>query len=210
MAKLLISEEARREFATLRHAFDEVNTQLITRFSQHVAEILYENQLVVERKGVGHGTVTYLDKIKLLQLNLLAAHTVWVNEHELSRAGVKVLHCPAATMRMLGFASIKEMINTGAKWTVIREDWENAIRIPLGAIPAGFQIEYYTPLSIGYCCTTFEVSIILARNRQLKSRVPRKRACLRQVLAFQHYRIQAHHMCEYGIVLCLRSIVDAT
>lgn len=37
---------------------------------------------MVERQGVDHGTVTYLDKIKLLQSNLLAAHTVWVNEDE--------------------------------------------------------------------------------------------------------------------------------
>ncbi|KAL2241167.1 UNVERIFIED_CONTAM: ATP synthase subunit d, mitochondrial [Sesamum indicum] len=34
MAKLLVSEEARREFATLRRAFDEVITQLQTKFSQ--------------------------------------------------------------------------------------------------------------------------------------------------------------------------------
>lgn len=29
----------------------------------------------------------------------------------LSRAGVKVSHCPAAAMRMLGFAPIKEMLD---------------------------------------------------------------------------------------------------
>lgn len=34
MAKLLVSDEARKEFATLRRAFDEVNTQLQTKFSQ--------------------------------------------------------------------------------------------------------------------------------------------------------------------------------
>lgn len=49
---------------------------------KHVAEIPYENQLVMERQGVDHGTVTYLEKIELLQKNLLAAHTVWVNDHE--------------------------------------------------------------------------------------------------------------------------------
>lgn len=31
----------------------------------------------------------------------------------LSRAGVKVSHCPAAAMRMLGFAPIKEMLDAG-------------------------------------------------------------------------------------------------
>jgi F-type H+-transporting ATPase subunit d len=34
MAKLLVSEEARKEFASLRRAFDEVNTTLETKFSQ--------------------------------------------------------------------------------------------------------------------------------------------------------------------------------
>ncbi|GER37018.1 5-methylthioadenosine/S-adenosylhomocysteinedeaminase [Striga asiatica] len=83
---------------------------------QHVAEIPYENQLVVERYGIDHGTITYLEKIKLLQDNLLAAHTVWVNENEvrlISQSGVKVSHCPAAAMRMLGFAPIREMIDAG-------------------------------------------------------------------------------------------------
>lgn len=34
MAKLLVSDEARREFSNLRRAFDEVNSQLQTKFSQ--------------------------------------------------------------------------------------------------------------------------------------------------------------------------------
>ncbi|KAL6967325.1 hypothetical protein U1Q18_033133, partial [Sarracenia purpurea var. burkii] len=34
MAKLIVSEEARKEFATLRRAFDDVNTALQTKFSQ--------------------------------------------------------------------------------------------------------------------------------------------------------------------------------
>jgi F-type H+-transporting ATPase subunit d len=34
MAKLIFSEEARKEFATLRRTFDEVNSQLQTKFSQ--------------------------------------------------------------------------------------------------------------------------------------------------------------------------------
>ena len=34
MAKLLVSDEARREFSGLRRAFDEVNSQLQTKFSQ--------------------------------------------------------------------------------------------------------------------------------------------------------------------------------
>jgi hypothetical protein len=34
MAKMLVSEEARREFATLRRTFEDVNNQLQTKFSQ--------------------------------------------------------------------------------------------------------------------------------------------------------------------------------
>lgn len=37
MAKLLVSDEARKEFANLRRAFNEVNSQLETKFSQVLA-----------------------------------------------------------------------------------------------------------------------------------------------------------------------------
>ncbi|XP_043723769.1 5-methylthioadenosine/S-adenosylhomocysteine deaminase-like [Telopea speciosissima] len=95
-----------------KHAANDLKTGI----HMHVAEIPYENQFVMNTREVDHGTVTYLDKIEFLQRNLLAAHSVWVNDAEigfLSRAGVKVSHCPAAAMRMLGFAPIKEMLDTG-------------------------------------------------------------------------------------------------
>ncbi|KAA8533350.1 hypothetical protein F0562_033117 [Nyssa sinensis] len=78
--------------------------KLKTGIHMHVAEIPFENQFVIETREVDHGTVTYLEKIKFLRSNLLAAHTVWVNETEigfLSRAGVNVSHCPAAAMPLL-------------------------------------------------------------------------------------------------------------
>ncbi|KAJ6393200.1 hypothetical protein OIU77_022635 [Salix suchowensis] len=65
--------------------------ELKTGIHMHVAEIPYENQFV-------------------------KAHTVWVDDTEigfLSRAGVKVSHCPASAMRMLGFAPIREMLESG-------------------------------------------------------------------------------------------------
>ncbi|KAL8496747.1 hypothetical protein ACS0TY_020427 [Phlomoides rotata] len=49
MAKLLVSEDARREFSNLRRAFDEVNTQLQTKFSQEPEPIDWEYY----RKGIG-------------------------------------------------------------------------------------------------------------------------------------------------------------
>lgn len=91
-------------------------TQLKTGIHMHVAEIPYENQLVIDAHKVDHGTVTYLDKIHFLRNNLLAAHSVWIDNNEiylLSRAGVKVSHCPAAAMRMLGFAPVREMLDAG-------------------------------------------------------------------------------------------------
>lgn len=94
----------------------DVSEELNTGIHMHVAEIPYENDLVVSTRGVQHGTVTYLEKIGLLRQNLLAAHSVWVDKNEissLSTSGVKVSHCPASAMRMLGFAPIKEMLDAG-------------------------------------------------------------------------------------------------
>ncbi|KAJ6428416.1 hypothetical protein OIU84_023779 [Salix udensis] len=87
-----------------------------TGIHMHIAEIPYENQFVKGNRKVEHGTVTHLEKIDFLQNNLLSAHTVWVDDTEigfLSRAGVKVSHCPASAMRMLGFAPIREMLESG-------------------------------------------------------------------------------------------------
>ncbi|GAA0166370.1 hypothetical protein LIER_21536 [Lithospermum erythrorhizon] len=90
--------------------------ELNTGIHMHVAEIAYENQVVKDTRSVEHGTVRYLQKIGFLQKNVLAAHTVWVDDNEialLSQAEVKVSHCPAAAMRMLGFAPVKEMLDVG-------------------------------------------------------------------------------------------------
>ncbi|XVF89337.1 hypothetical protein PTKIN_Ptkin19aG0122200 [Pterospermum kingtungense] len=94
----------------------DIARELKTGILMHVAEIPLENQVEMETRKVDHGTVTLLDKIDFLQNNLLAAHTVWVHETEigfLSRAGVKVSHCPASAMRMLGFACVREMLDAG-------------------------------------------------------------------------------------------------
>ncbi|XP_011019560.1 PREDICTED: ATP synthase subunit d, mitochondrial-like [Populus euphratica] len=49
MTKLLVSDEARKEFATLRRAFNEVNSQLETKFSQEPEPIDWEYY----RRGIG-------------------------------------------------------------------------------------------------------------------------------------------------------------
>ncbi|XP_022765335.1 ATP synthase subunit d, mitochondrial-like [Durio zibethinus] len=53
MAKLLVSDEARKEFATLRRTFDEVNSTLQTKFSQEPEPIDWEYY----RKGIGSHVV---------------------------------------------------------------------------------------------------------------------------------------------------------
>ncbi|KAI0491604.1 hypothetical protein KFK09_025864 [Dendrobium nobile] len=94
----------------------KVAQELKTGIHMHVAEIPYENELVMDTRQVDHGTVSYLETIGLLGSNLLAAHSVWVDKDEiglLAKADVKVSHCPAAAMRMLGFCPIKEMLDLG-------------------------------------------------------------------------------------------------
>ncbi|KAK4754573.1 hypothetical protein SAY87_002677 [Trapa incisa] len=49
MAKLIVSDEARKEFSALRRAFDDVNSQLQTKFSQEPEPIDWEYY----RKGIG-------------------------------------------------------------------------------------------------------------------------------------------------------------
>ncbi|KAF5200005.1 Atp synthase subunit d protein [Thalictrum thalictroides] len=53
MGKLLVSEEARKEFSKLRVAFDEVNHTLQTKFSQEPEPIDWEYY----RKGIGNRLV---------------------------------------------------------------------------------------------------------------------------------------------------------
>ncbi|MCL4460076.1 MAG: amidohydrolase [Chloroflexi bacterium] len=81
----------------------------------HVGEIPYEIEFVKEKYG-HEGTVTHLAAIGALGTNFLGVHSVWLSEAELdlyAKYGAKVSHCPAAAMRVLGFAKIPEMIQRG-------------------------------------------------------------------------------------------------
>ncbi|KAM0905167.1 hypothetical protein ACQ4PT_017542 [Festuca glaucescens] len=53
MAKMLVSEEARKEFATLRRTFEDVNHQIQTKYSQEPQPIDWEYY----RKGIGSKVV---------------------------------------------------------------------------------------------------------------------------------------------------------
>lgn len=80
----------------------------------HVAEIHEEVCFAKETRGAG--TVEHLQKLGVLDKNLLAVHTVWLTDREIDffkLYDVKVSHNPAAAMRVLGFARVPEMIDRG-------------------------------------------------------------------------------------------------
>ena len=80
----------------------------------HVAEIREEVEFARQTRGAT--TVSHLNKLGVLDKNLLAVHSVWLSDDEIgmfSEKGVKVSHNPAAAMRVLGFARIPEMLKAG-------------------------------------------------------------------------------------------------
>jgi 5-methylthioadenosine/S-adenosylhomocysteine deaminase len=80
----------------------------------HVAEIKEEVEFARETRGAT--TVTHLNRLGVLDKNLLAVHTVWLTDDEIQMfadKNVKVSHNPAAAMRVLGFAKIPEMLKAG-------------------------------------------------------------------------------------------------
>lgn len=80
----------------------------------HVAEAKSEVEFAMEKFGVK--TVTHLERLGLLDRNLLAVHSVWLDNDEIDLfklRDVKVSHNPASAMRVLGFAKIPQMIRKG-------------------------------------------------------------------------------------------------
>ena len=66
----------------------------------------------------GEGTVKHLERLGVLDKNLLAVHTVWLTDEELElfrKREVKISHNPASAMRVLGFARIPKMLEMGLR-----------------------------------------------------------------------------------------------
>ncbi len=85
----------------------------------HVAEVKDEIDFTMDKYG--EGTVAHLNRLGVLDKNLLAVHTVWLTDEEVDmfRAhDVKVSHNPAAAMRVLGFAKIPKMYRDGICVTI--------------------------------------------------------------------------------------------
>lgn len=85
-----------------------------TGIHMHVAEAKEEKDYTYARWG--EGTVKHLEKLGVLDRNLLAVHTVWLTDEEIElfkKRDVKVSHNPASAMRVLGFARIPRMLREG-------------------------------------------------------------------------------------------------
>jgi 5-methylthioadenosine/S-adenosylhomocysteine deaminase len=80
----------------------------------HVAEA--KSEIDYTQEVYGEPTVTHLNKLGVLDKNLLAVHTVWLTNEEIQMFkdhDVKVSHNPASAMRVLGFAKIPRMLKEG-------------------------------------------------------------------------------------------------
>lgn len=80
----------------------------------HVAEA--HEEIEYTQEVYGEPTVTHLNRLGVLDKNLLAVHTVWLTNEEIQlfkEKNVKVSHNPASAMRVLGFAKIPRMLREG-------------------------------------------------------------------------------------------------
>ncbi len=85
----------------------------------HVAEVKEEVEYAQATRGAT--TVSHLNHLGVLDKNLLAVHSVWLTDEEITmfaEKDVKVSHNPAAAMRVLGFAKIPEMLKAGVCVTI--------------------------------------------------------------------------------------------
>jgi 5-methylthioadenosine/S-adenosylhomocysteine deaminase len=90
-----------------------------TGIQMHVAEIREEVEFAREHRGAT--TVTHLNRLGVLDSNLLAVHCVWMTDEEIAMFAehkVPVSHNPAAAMRVLGFAKVPEMLDAGICVTI--------------------------------------------------------------------------------------------
>ena len=97
--------------------------ELVDKYStgihMHVAEAKSEVEYAVEKYGMQ--TVSFLNKLGVLDKNLLAVHSVWLDDDEIDMYvdhDVKVSHNPASAMRVLGFAKIPKMLEKGVCVTI--------------------------------------------------------------------------------------------
>jgi 5-methylthioadenosine/S-adenosylhomocysteine deaminase len=85
----------------------------------HVAEVKEEVEFALETRGAT--TVQHLNNLGVLDRNFLAVHCVYMTDEEIgifADRDVKVSHCPASAMRLMGFARVPEMLDAGVCVTI--------------------------------------------------------------------------------------------
>lgn len=88
--------------------------ELGTGITMHLAEVIDEVRFT--EAHYGHSPVAHMAALDALGPDLLAVHTVWLDARDVDmmlRHDVKVSHCPAAAMRVLGFAPVPELVAKG-------------------------------------------------------------------------------------------------
>ncbi len=81
----------------------------------HLCETRSETRQIVERYGLR--PVAHLDRLGLLDANLIADHAIWLTPEEidlLARRGVRVAHCAESNMKLAsGVAPVPELLAAG-------------------------------------------------------------------------------------------------
>jgi len=88
--------------------------ELGTGINMHLAEVIDEVRFT--EAAYGESPVAHMARLDALGPDLLAVHAVWLDARDIDlllRHDVKVSHCPAAAMRVLGFAPVPELMAKG-------------------------------------------------------------------------------------------------
>jgi 5-methylthioadenosine/S-adenosylhomocysteine deaminase len=96
-----------REIARLSEEYDAL-------IQTHLAEGTYEVEYAVNRYGLR--PAKYLESLEALSPRLLAAHSVFLSDHEVelyARYGVKVAHCPSNNFSGMGMTKLPLMRRLG-------------------------------------------------------------------------------------------------
>jgi cytosine/adenosine deaminase-related metal-dependent hydrolase len=104
--------EADKEFLV---EMNHLANELRNGFHMHVAETLEEYKMIKSKTGMGE--IEYLEKLGILDKNLLMAHVIWVSSKEITlikRANAKVAHNPVSNQYIAdGVADIPLMHSLG-------------------------------------------------------------------------------------------------
>jgi len=95
----------------------ELANELGLNYHIHVAETKWEYDLFMEKHGVS--PVKYLDNLGVMQKNVVAAHSVWLNEEDIkiyAERQVGVAHNPECNMKLAsGVAPVPQLLEANVK-----------------------------------------------------------------------------------------------